>query len=187
MGAARQFAQLFMSAAGQLAVEHETEGWNRLTVALKDIGLHDEIVDAMQITLARSYATNTREMAERALALTQLVISARPKEQVLSFLRRASRCYVLGLAAESIILCRSALETALSEAFDKRGISTPGRLIDRLRHGVDLGMFDQQAYRDGETIRVRGNTTVHNSSEVPKDALGTLQLTMSVLGALYSK
>jgi hypothetical protein len=187
MGIARQVAKQIMSAADQLAVDTTLGGWDRLPAKLKDIGLHDETVDAMQIAMAETYSVKTRAMAERCLALTRLVISARPKERVLRFLRRASRCYILGLPAESIILCRSALETAVTEAFDRSGIEGPGTLNDRLIAGSKKGMFTPQIYRDALVIKQRANVAVHNDPEVPTDALGTLQLTMGVLSSLYAK
>ena len=75
---------------------------------------------------------------------------------------------------------------ALADAFDRRSVEPPWNLKPRLDAALILGLIDVSIHRDAVIVKQRGDTAVHKDPEVPKDALGTIQLTMRVLTALYA-
>lgn len=189
---ARQLAHLFMSASANLAVATSTDGWEGLSGGLKNLGIHDEVLDAIQIEIANTYATETRSMAERCLALAQKAITAKPRPQVAKFLQRVSRCYVVGFIPECIIVCRAVLENAVTETFDRHGIPLPRDESNRSDMNVRLdaakkfGWIDDDARKDARDVWTRGNQNVHRDPDAAKDAADTIAKVMRVLDQLYA-
>jgi len=187
---AKRIADLVLGASGTLTVE-TTPGWTGLGAMLTKLGIHSEVLDAVQVEVARKYATETRRMAERCLELAQMAITAEPRDQVAKFLGRVSRCYVLGLVPECIILCRAVLETAVTETFDRRDIPFPrddkGKttMAAKVDAAVTFKWLDSAARKDAMEVWVRGSKNIHDDPEVATDAADTITKTMRVLQLLY--
>jgi hypothetical protein len=104
------------------------------------------------------------------------------------YLARLGRCYIAGFLPESVILCRAVLENAVNEAFDRRGGSggaVPHKMSLKVKHCERMGWLTSHGRSEAMNVWVRGNTAVHNDPEATRDVLGTIVLTMGVLGQLY--
>jgi hypothetical protein len=120
-------------------------------------------------------------MAHRCLKLAKLVVSAQPNATVLAFLRRLTRCYIAGFFPECIILCRGVLENAMRET-----VQSPKGMKSKINQAKEEGRLSKDGASAAFLVWDRGNAAVHNDPETTEDALGTIRLTMTVLGELYS-
>jgi len=153
----------------------------------------NEVNEAIQLELAHLLHADLPAMTERCRALADNLLTKSPGPQVSKFLRRLTRCYVAGFFPECVILCRSVLESAVSELFDSRGVPLPATpqgkstMRTRLDAAVRLNLLSREATDSAWTVWHRGNTAVHNDIEATSDVLGTLQMTLAVLARIYSK
>ncbi len=151
-----------------------------------------EVRERIQIAVARRYCASTAEMARRCLELAQEIHSVRPNQVVSRYLTRLSRCYILGLSAECVMICRAVLENAVTEAYDRHGEPFPsdrkGRqtMNARLDRACELSWLSAKATGFARDVWTRGNKAVHSDPEATRDTLGTVRMTLSVLGELYN-
>ena len=150
------------------------------------------VLERLQIDVAWEYANHTDSMARRCLEVTDHVLKRQPREAVLRFLRRVSRCYVAGFYPEAIILCRAVLENALREKYERAGKPLPAprpgqsEMGARLAKAEDYDWLTRHDRNDAWTIWKRGSKAVHEDPTVTSAAMDTIQKTISVLIALYA-
>jgi hypothetical protein len=162
----------------------------RLLSRLPEFQAH--LLDQLEIDVAYEFASGTREVARRCYELTREVLSTRPGDRVLRFLRRLSRCYIAGLLPECVIISRALLENAVIERFERGGIPIPataeGRspMRTRIEAARKFGWLSDGGASDAMVVWERGNTAVHYDPEAVHDVLGTVRLTMRVLHELYA-
>lgn len=154
-------------------------------------GSEEEFVERVQIALARKYATDTEGMRERCLTLGQWALYDPPeKKAVLNYLKRLSRCYILGLDSECVILCRAVLENALKHAYQSEAVLRPAddRGNYRLETDIDaaklFGWFDESDRRAAHKVRIRGNRAVHNDPYTTQEAQETVKMTVDLVQKL---
>jgi hypothetical protein len=152
----------------------------------------DEVLEGIQIAVAWEYAAGTAEKARRCATLARLAIAGAPREAVLRFLARISRCYVLGFNAECVVMCRAALENGVKERFDRQRIPLPATPEGKSSMGTRLaaarrfGWLSDRAEADASSLWKRGSKVVHDDPDLVADPLPSIQATMQVLAELYS-
>ena len=141
-------------------------------------------LERIQVHVGFANSTDVEGQAERALELTEFLLDSEPPEEVVRFVRRLTRCFVLGLHPECVVLCRAILETALKAGYRTRGAGAPGGLAQKISKAEAEGWLSTDARRAATTVRVRGNKAVHDDPTATEDVLGTIQLTVQVLREL---
>jgi hypothetical protein len=190
---ASRTAELMLGAAESLLIEADHGAWRRLPDLLRSWELHEEVSQALQIRIARSYMPSTASMVERCFELTQLVVRASPREQVQRFLARVGRCYILGLVPETVIVCRAALENALNEKYFRmrhpwpQDASKASPMKLRIQTARSQDWLTDEAAAAAEVVWTRGSKAAHADPLVVQHALETVRYTMSVLEQLYAE
>jgi hypothetical protein len=194
-----EIARILLQASDQL-VEPERMGTGIQSLklstlrSLADLDVFSEqVLERMKIDVAWQFATDVRGMANRCLELTRLVLAERPNESVVKFLRRLSRAYIAGLFPESIVLCRAVLENAINEKFQTKGIPLPrteagkSEMKTRIEWAYKTKWLSSKGRGNALTVWDRGNVAIHRDPDAVQDSLGTIRMTMQVLGELYHK
>jgi hypothetical protein len=128
--------------------------------------------------------------ANRMLQLIEVVVEAEPSDVTLRFLRRVSRCYVLGLDAECAILCRGALDTAFRSAVSDRDLDRLGvrpgagygyTLAQRMKGAADTGLLGPQAREAARRINKAATEVSHEDPDLVPDLLPLIQDTLLVV------
>jgi len=151
------------------------------------------VLEELAIGAAYAATDGIEEMAERCLEICEFALRNQPNEAVARYLTRAGRCYVAGFFPECVILCRASVENGVKDAFDRRGIPLPATpkghssMRARLDAAVMFGWLSPLAREHADTVWHRGNVAVHHDPNATSDVLGTIELTMGVLGELYSR
>jgi hypothetical protein len=147
--------------------------------------------ERMQLRLAWKLLPKTEKMADRALELAREVLSERPNQVAVDYIRRLTRCYIAGFFPETVILCRAVIEWALNDAFEKAGISVPvgedgeSALMTKIKAAKRFPVLSDEAVERAHLVRTRGNKAVHNSPKDVEHVHETMRLTFSVLGEIY--
>jgi len=146
----------------------------------------------VELEIARSFALHTDEMAQRCLDVARLALETLPGEAVLRFLSRLGRCYIAGFFPEAVVMCRAVLENAVEEKFARTREPLPvpssgkSTMRAKLNRAKELGWLTRRQTGDAMSIWERGSKTVHKDPQVTKAVLDTIQVTMTLLGALHS-
>jgi hypothetical protein len=189
---AGRVAELMLDSSERLLVETDPTFWRGLPELLAQKELHEDVMLALRLTLARKYLPATDRMAERCVELTRLVIRATPNRWVSRFLTRVARCYIAGFTNECIVVCRAVLENAVTERFVRAGVPVPGTdagkspMRVRLDAAKMLTWLSAGGTVDAWTVWTRGNKAVHDDPELVNQTLETIRLTMRVLDELYA-
>lgn len=183
---------LFSSATTLLTTVDQTE-WRMVAETIDEhFGLHDELLEALQLKVAQRFFEGTLEMANRTLELLRLSLNIKPNLQVQRFLTAAARTHVLGLNAECAVMCRAAVENALGERFagekvqiplNDKGQSPFALKVDR---AVEYGWLTKGQGISAKAVWHRGSKSAHADPTVVTKRLETLQSTVEVLESLYS-
>lgn len=144
----------------------------------------DLILEKLQIEIAEDFCWRVDEAADRALEIGGLVLTDPPSSRVIGYLNRLARCYISGFFPECVILCRSVLDSALSEMFREKHSIPPQNLMGKIEFAKTSGWLSQEHYTNANTIRLRGNKAVHEDPYMVKQVLETIRLVMEVLSSL---
>lgn len=192
MELARLFARFAVGITDSLVVDSGSDLGRHLPEILQALDLEREVREATQVAIAFEYCTGTRRMAERCVSLSRFVIEAAPRPQVLRFLKRVTRCYVVGFSPECVIVCRAVLESALRDTFDRKDIPlpAPSGTKSHMRGWLDAAVMFRWLTPVGRDhaweVWVRGNKAVHDDPHVTDHVLETIGYTMETLEQLYA-
>jgi len=168
----------------ELAAELTSEGFSKLSAALRLPEIELLALERLELSLADRYCIWPRSMAERALELVDMVMQQEATEPVAKYLRRLSRAYILGLDAEVVILCRAILENAVREWFRRRGHAPPEEMGQRLRFLQLCRVLTPEDCRHARDVWQRGNVAVHQDPDVTSEVLETVKLTLGLVAKL---
>jgi hypothetical protein len=151
----------------------------------------DNVLEGLQIAVAYEYSTETAEKAKRCATLARLVIRGSPRDAVLRFLGRVSRCYILGLNPECLVMCRATLENAVKERFDKARIPLPATpagksaMAARIEDARHRAWLSDIAAADAWALWKRGSKIAHDDPALVADPLPSIEAAMRILAELY--
>lgn len=145
----------------------------------------------MEIELAKRYTLRTDIMVQNCKRLARLALKVAPGPAAQRFLGRVGRTYMLGLNPECVIMCRAALEQALTERFTREKKPFPptkgtSELSSRLSRAEELGWLTRKELLKASDVRLRANKAIHEDPAVTRDAFGTVEATLELLATLYS-
>jgi hypothetical protein len=164
--------------------------WAAARAIIDNAANNAQVVEALQVSLARVYATQSSEMAARCLEITRNVLPALPGDLSLSYLRRLTRCYIAGFYPEAIILAGSVVEQELKATFSRKGVPMPATatgestMKSRLSAAARFGWLTKRGVQAAETIWLRRNKVTHEDPTLVRQSAETIGLTVSVLGEL---
>jgi hypothetical protein len=151
----------------------------------------NEVHEAIQLAVAHEFYGGLGAKADRCLALAKRVMADKPSIEVLKYVRLLTRCYVAGFGPECVILCRGVLENAVRDQFRRKRVPIPATEEGRSEMGVMLTWCEKSRWLSRKTatgardVWERGSKAVHHDPDATKDVLGTIDLTLNVLGELY--
>jgi uncharacterized protein DUF4145 len=156
----------------------------------------DEKLGLLAFVQDVAYSVFSREalgLADGAVArfwdLLTLMSQISTSGRTLAFLRRVSRCYLLGFDAECAIMCRGVLDAELEshiarddvlDTADSSNYSLDNRIVTAKRRKV----ISLEAAKKAHRIREVGNHSVHARPEQPKDVLRIIKDTIFVINEL---
>lgn len=146
------------------------------------------------IHLADDFAARVIVAANRVLQLSNLLVSGKPSDDTVRFLRRISRCFIWGFDAECVILCRGAIDTAFTSAVpdatcDKHGLvraSFGHTLTNRIRAALLEGIIDDETKRAAFRVNTPATEAAHRNPDEAIGILGVIQDTRDVLQRLVT-
>ncbi len=114
------------------------------------------------------------KMVSRLTSLRILPVTTKLPSYLIRYLRESARCYFFGQCLASLVLCRSAIETAVEERLRELGYGTEVDKIKehKIRNMVEMtrekGLLDDKLCRRGQRIRKKANDAVHGKF-IPED------------------
>lgn len=126
----------------------------------------------LEVYLAKDAVEKSRDAAYRLMSLEFELYTTENlnlTKAVVDFLQLVVRCYIWGFDAECTILCRSAIEKAIEvkvsdKMCEKRHLKPT--LDCKIKVAKREGLINDEIYKIANSIKKRGNITVH---EGPKD------------------
>jgi len=122
----------------------------------------------------------------------RLFSALQPPEPCARFLSLISRCYVFGFTPECVAMCRAGMEQAFRDRITEEHCQQAGQSRDTLAGMIEtafhksLGLipWDPKLYQAAQAVRDRGKKVLHYDPDATKDALGTIEAALKVIGAL---
>jgi len=143
--------------------------------------------------ITREALASVPRQVERLLGLRSIQAHIVPSDTVRNYLLDAINCYVVGANRAATVLCRSVLEVAFKDAYERQGITVDHSgltdLIDKARV-VKLRITDR-AIGLARRVRDLGNSAVHPKTSKQRQfndatVLNCLDEAGQVLGELYA-
>jgi hypothetical protein len=178
----RYVPDVVAAAEGLVADDDRTKLGTGLADSLKDVA-HT----LLAIHLGRELLPDFETAATRCCEMAKLSLQVSPSQKVRSYLNRLSRCYLLKLDAECVIIARAVLENSLRDRFDAEGQRMPSKMHERLKHAVTNRWLSPLEAKNAMDVWQRGNKAVHEDVELVRDVWGTIELTLSVASRLYNQ
>lgn len=147
----------------------------------------------LQIDLARRDLSDLDKKAARLVHVLSVVIEGQPPERVRAYLQRVARCYVAGLDAETVVMCRAVLDAAFEERVPEaaleshlkaRSLTRAPVLADRITVAGRTGIISRDVEAAARRVKDAGNDAVHNAPGANMPALEALTETTRILAAL---
>jgi len=165
--------------------DEQTATWLRLNLE-KRKKIMKSLLDEFY---TRDFLKKARKMVERTMELTAMTPKATPDAGVNFYLREATRCWIAGFWASSVVLSRTTLERALKHRLKDRPELSPAD--HKLKTLIDCAhrhsLIDNAHFKTAHQVRLKGNEVVHGSEAGEKLACEILERTRDVLGYLYSR
>jgi hypothetical protein len=167
------------------------KAWDWIRSVIETTSLSEQVVEDLQISLARELIPDTEAMAHRCIDITREVLFREPNESVRRFVARLTRCFVAGYLPECVMLCRAVLENAVTElstALKLKAIPNKDGFIgmsSRLDALLQAGRLDDKSRQQAQIVWKRGNTAVHKDPLAVSEVTETVDMTMRILGDLY--
>ena len=145
---------------------------------------------ALELFTARAFQVLLPDMVRlenRIESLVDLARDAAPSQRASTTLAKVVRCYLLGLDAETIAMCRAALDVSVSDAIDtlRDGGSKPAGMRHRLDRLTSVGRLSALHREDALSVWQQGNEVLHNSIDDVPRAPELVSKTLRVVGALF--
>ena len=152
--------------------------------------LPEEYVEpALELFTARAFQVLLPDMARLERRIETLIVlsqDAAPSQRAATTLAKVVRCYLLGLDAETIAMCRAALDVSVGDAFDSLPASpkvvSMRQKLDRLRSAGRLSDAEQG---DALAVWQHGNEVLHKNVDAVDEASELLSKTLRVTAALF--
>jgi hypothetical protein len=140
----------------------------------------------LELAAAEQFIDTLPRTISRAEEIIWAALDAHPSPKVSAYMRRLGRCYLAGLDAEVVILCRAVLDTALRDVLGDKDTG-PSSFYDRIELLRKRGALSEGAIAASHQIRIRGNKAVHEEPAEGAIALETLRMTMLVVAELIEE
>ncbi len=163
-----------------------------------ELGRHDLQKDlewALQAKLARDLQPQFGGVSRRALDLVKISLRVEPTEPVRKFLRRISRCYLLDLQPETIVMCRAAFEVAINSRYRREGVEFPAEtkppfaktMKARIESASGMGWLGSlRPNQLFSAVWLRGNKAAHEDPSAVGGAIESIALTVEAIKFLAS-
>lgn len=179
-------------------IELNTQSTKNLWVDFQDALAGLEMVEAaecaLQVSLVQHLLPSFDRVAKRCWELGFLAKQHDSSEGARRFLRRVSRCYLLDLVPECLVMCRAALENAVIAKLDalpdgqhipKAGPVTMRTRLDAL---ASAGWLSGVSATDLHTkVWSRGSKAAHADPEAVGSPLESIGLTLLAIAELSRK
>jgi hypothetical protein len=165
--------------------------WEHFLAIANHEELRDHVKHELQLRIAYDLYSDLGEKAARCLELAQRVVARRPSTRVLRYIKHLTRSYTAGFLPECVVLCRGVVENAVRDQFREHDVSIPptskgqSEMKAMLAYSEQEGWLSKKEANDAWIVWKRGNKAVHEDPSATKDVLGTIELTVTVLTALY--
>ncbi|GEM_PF-6524358 len=173
----------------------EREG---ISSEIVDRVLRNAIPEAIEVALVQVYA---REMAnlfpqlvERAAKLAVLAATSKPPREVQCYLAEATKCYLYGRFISCLIVCRGALEEAVSDLLERRGLRQEFNHVSNFGGGELARMIRFAkgkpipgiSWDEADNIRKSANKAAHGQAPSEEQCRSLFEDTRSVLLQIYT-
>jgi hypothetical protein len=154
-------------------------------------GLPEEYVEpALELFAARAFQILLPDMVQLEKRIEHLIHMAQdavPSHRASTTLAKVVRCYLMGLDAETIAMCRAALDVSISDAIESLLDGGPKTVsmrqkLERLR---TAGRLSELELGDALAVWRQGNEILHNNMDDVQRATEVVSKTLRVIGAVY--
>lgn len=159
--------------------------------------LFDQYVNEhVQMSVAKEFALGTEQKTRRCRELAALLVENPPGPKVIGSIQRVTRSYIAGFYAECLILCRAVVDTAVRDAFDRKGMPLPEDSDTTMRERVEtlverFRCLSPEQGRSARDIWRQGSDVAHarrDWREIDRErALELIGATVAVLRDLYDR
>jgi hypothetical protein len=147
---------------------------------------------ALELFTARVFQELLPDMVrleKRVEELIGLAHDAAPSERAGAVLSNIARCYLLGLDAETIAMCRTALDMSVSEVVNSLDNTSVGGKPASMRKRLELleaaGKLPGNARADALEVWNQGNEVLHSNPTDVNSAPVVVAKALRVIGALF--
>ena len=163
--------------ASSLQATQATEALSLRTLAAVSTPEVWNFDEALALLLATKFQQSLLAQVARVRALSRLARKGEIPERIAVYLPLVSECYIEGLDAACVVMCRSALEQAVRDAFERRGREAGDLAMNaRLLLMEKEGWLTEPARRAAQSIWFRGNKAAHEGPVVSDVLLHVRQL-----------
>jgi hypothetical protein len=154
----------------------------------------DFVEPALESFAARAFGALLPDMVQlekRLDAVMQLAIDAAPSQRASATLSKIVRSYLLGLDAETIAMCRAAIDVSVSDIVEPLALEPSARgakivsMKDKLEFLVSRGRLSEASRKDAIEVWRQGNEVLHNNINDIKSAPKVVGKTLNVIAALF--
>jgi hypothetical protein len=155
--------------------------------------LPEEYIEpALELFTARAFRVLLPDMVlleNRIETLVKLAHDAAPSQRAAATLAKIVRCYLVGFDAETIAMCRAALDVSVSDAVES--LPTDSRRTKPASMRKKLDLLRETGRLSGlDTITAlevweQGNEVLHNNSDEVRNAPEVVSKGLRVIGALF--
>jgi hypothetical protein len=147
---------------------------------------------ALELFTARAFQALLPDMARLESRIEELVALAHealPSQRAAAALASITRCYLLGLDAETIVMCRAALDVSVSDAVEASvttgGGTTPASMRKKLELLEASGKLSPAERMLAVDVWARGSEVLHNKPIHVEGAPQVVARTLGVIGVLF--
>jgi hypothetical protein len=122
----------------------------------------------------------------RLQSIVQLAADAAPSERATAALSKIARCYLFGFDAETIAMCRAAVDVAVNDAINLHDGGAPAASMgSKLRSLVNAKLLSPDREGDAWDVWRHGNEVLHNNVEDIEPAQQLVRKSMAVVAELF--
>lgn len=188
---ADNIAKLIHDDVAELSSSRDGSGWVKLREVLSEHELREDLDYALQARLAWHLLPSFVSAGERCWHLIALVKKTSPPEQARRFLSRVTRCYLLGMDPECLVMCRGALENAVNARYATEQVAFPKNSTGYPSMKARLELAEKKEWLGSATAQdlhsvvwLRGSKAAHGDPLAVGDPLAAITLTLQAIGGL---